>query len=428
MRSDKKTVLVDIHQRKEKLDSTIERLNASGVVSRKDRDLILTYIAERRTRRGELSIGRKGKLVRMLRIIRETLGKGFDKATSEDLKALILKLKERPVVMLVKRLDKKDKIFFEERVTDHKISTSTYRDYAVILNGFYSWFRDTKDPEETRGIYVHNPLPEELTQDKILTWDDALRMSNVCQSPRDRALVQTLWDSGLRIGELLTLQVGDVEVINDEQAVILHLRQSKTKIRNPVIGFAGPAMVDWLESHPFKDDLKAPHWIDFQYKRQWGYDAARRMLKKIGRWAGMEKDVNPHAFRKSSASFWGHNLTDSELENRFGWVQGSRQKRAYCFPDEDRINHKVLQVAGIEDVPKTNGDIVEEQKPQTCLWCETINPAGRKACKKCRRSLNPVVTPLNESKGVEKEALIAEIMQALKAKFGGKIKEIASVC
>jgi integrase len=428
MKKEKKDLLVDLYQFKEKFDSAVERLRASGAVSRKDKELILSYVAGRGTRRGELSLPRREKLVRYLRIMRETLGKDFDRATGEDLNALMEKLKNRPVVMLVRRSDEKGKTFFEEKVTDHRIGSWTHRDYAVILKGFYAWLKDTKDPEETRRIYAPKPLAEELTQDRIISWDDVLKMSGVCQSPRDRALIQTLWDSGLRIGELLTLRVGDVEVLNDGQAVILHLRESKTRIRNPVIGFAGPAMVDWLECHPHKDDTKAPLWVDFQHDRQWGYDAVRRMLRKIARRAGIEKNVNPHAFRKSSASVWGHHLTDSELENRFGWVQGSGMKRIYCFPDEDRVNNKVLQVAGIEDVPKTNGDIVEEQKPHTCLWCNTINPAGRKKCTKCRRSLNPIESPLKVSKDEEKQALIAEIMQALEAKFGEKIGRMATIC
>jgi len=420
-----KDVLLDVHQRKAKFEAAVERLNASKIISRKDKELILSYLEKGKARNGEFSVGRKEKLVRVLRIARETLGKDFERATSKDMEELMEKVKARPVIMLMKRSDGEGKVFFEERVTGRRIKPCTLRDYAVILNGFYKWVTGDESPEVTRKIRISQEQPRQITQDEIITWDDVLKMSGVCQSPRDRALVQALWESGIRISEMLTLLVGDVEVVNDGQAVILHLRQSKTKIRNPVMGFAGPAMLDWLECHPYKDDPKAPLWIDFQYKRAWCYDAARRTLKKLGELAGLEKPVNPHSFRKSSASFWSHHLTDSELENRFGWVQGSRQKRAYCFPDEDKINNRVLQVAGIEDVPKTKNDIVEEKRPYTCLWCETINPAGRKTCTKCRRSLNPTVPPAKTLQEEEKKALISEIMQALEAKFGKQIAQLA---
>lgn len=73
---------------------------------------------------------------------------------------------------------------------------------------------------------VRNRLPEDL-----LTDAEVRALIRSCVNPRDRALISLLADSGVRIGELLTLRVGDVQ--DDEYGLVVQVEGKTGRRRVP---------------------------------------------------------------------------------------------------------------------------------------------------------------------------------------------------
>lgn len=215
-----------------------------------------------------------------------------------------------------------------------------------------------------------------------------MKLSKAAMNSRDRALVQVLWDTGARIEELLTLRIRDVEAIYEGQAVKLHMRKSKTDIRSPLIVRSAPALLNWIENHPLRDNRDALLWVKVNNTNgPMDYCTARKILMDLAKRIKFEKLVNPHNFRKSSASFFSHKLSPSELKVRFGWRQSSKMLDIYCFPDEDKINGRILELEGIKrGEPEKEKD---ELMPKRCMWCSKLNPAGQEHCSTCNRPLDP---------------------------------------
>jgi len=63
--------------------------------------------------------------------------------------------------------------------------------------------------------------------------------------------------------------------------------------------------------------------------RQLMYPPLTMRIKRIAERAGIQKRVYNHLFRHTSATEKSGILTDSMMDEYFGWIQGSRMTRIY---------------------------------------------------------------------------------------------------
>jgi len=354
----------DIYNKDKRYKSAI-RLLLDADFSKRDKDIILEFVRHKK-RQEDIGIHREVKLLNYLRRLREELGVDFESASKKDIERL------HNIV--------------EGRRRMGQISRWTRYDMLTILRQIYRYLGKTELVED---IKIRRPEIEELHPDEILTWDDVVLMSKYALSERDKALVQVLWDSGLRIEELLTMRIKDAVVKNHNSAVELHIRKSKTKRRSPIIVRSAPALLSWIEKHPLKDDRDAPLWVNLTRPYSlMKYSTVRKVLKTLKERSGLKKRVNPHMFRKSSASFYCGLLTESEIKERFGWKQSSKMLDIYLHPNEREINKKIMKLHGLK-VDDDEEIVKDEEMPKKCLWCSTLNPAGQEFCTKCKRPLDP---------------------------------------
>ncbi|RLI25385.1 hypothetical protein DRO58_06455 [Candidatus Bathyarchaeota archaeon] len=198
--------------------------------------------------------------------IAKLLGKPFSEARKED------------IVEVVRKIEESD------------YSEWTKHDYKVILRIFYRWLRRSEEyPEEVRWIKVKrgklSKLPEEL-----LTVEDVRRLVDAADNLRDKAFVLVLYESGCRIGELLTLRLRHVRF--DEYGAIL-IVNGKTGMRRVRLIFSTPKLNQWVENHPLKDDPNAPLWVTLGTNsrfRPLSYQSARCLLKRLAHKAGIKKE------------------------------------------------------------------------------------------------------------------------------------------
>ena len=69
----------------------------------------------------------------------------------------------------------------------------------------------------------------------MLTEDDIKQLIAACLNSRDRALIALLYDSGMRVGELLGLRIKDLQIGKDISFVNV---DGKTGVRRIPIGFS----------------------------------------------------------------------------------------------------------------------------------------------------------------------------------------------
>jgi len=117
---------------------------------------------------------------------------------------------------------------------------------------------------------------------------------------RDKALILTLLDTGLRIGELLRIQMRDINFETSEINVAPFGTGKKTKPRVVVLGTTARRSV-WLYVARLEKERGITRPTDRLFPMT--PDSVRQMLTRLSKRAGVQ-DVHPHRFRHSFAIWY----------------------------------------------------------------------------------------------------------------------------
>ena len=352
---------IDLQKWDQRLESAKKDLQESKKVSNRNKKLILEFVNFKKNSR-QIGSARQCKYIQNLNVLAETLGKDLDKAKRRDIEQLV------------------------EKIYSWEHALWTKRVYLQILQTFYNWRK--KNNPVIEWLEIPKPKTKKVRPNEIITWRDAVKLSQHATNPRDKCLPQVLWESGCRISELLTLKFEDVEEVettNGGAVFILHLRESKTDIREVAIPESSPALAEWMSYHPKKEGFL---FVNFRDNNKIMTDAmARKVLRDLGDRAGITKPLNPHNFRKSSATIYAGEgvLSELELKKRFGWTADSRMLNIYVHLDDKKVNEKLLREKGL--LPTQEEEQEKKNQPIKCRWCSEMNAAGNRRCHKCKQPL-----------------------------------------
>ena len=290
------------------------------------------------------------------------LGKPFDKATRGD------------VERVLEALERSD------------YAPQTKLDFRKTVKKFYKWLNGGEAYPEcvawirTTGKRNHDRLPEDL-----LTEDDVRKLVATASHARDRALIASLWESGCRVGELLTMRVRHVAF---EDAVTRITIEGKTGARRVPLIDSTPYLAEWLDHHPLREKPSAPLWVGVGTvgrDASLAYAALRKMLAHVARKAGVKKDVNPHSFRHGRATVLANHLTEAQMNQYLGWVPGSGMPAVYVHLSGRDVDDAILEMRGKkprEPAPEST------MAPKACARCGTTNKATGRYCARCGAALD----------------------------------------
>jgi integrase/recombinase XerC len=199
------------------------------------------------------------------------------------------------------------------------------RGIALILSGwrgFYAWLgRDGKVPsnpvQDVRSPKAPKPLPKALGVDDAVQFADFESDDNPWLEARDAAMVELLYGSGLRVGELIGLDVQaskDAKGWVDLQAAEAHVLGKGSKRRTvPVGATALKALERWRTLrgpmgtasggpvHATQANAAAALFTGRNGTRLTAQSVWQR-LKRRSLQAGISTPVHPHMLRHSFAS------------------------------------------------------------------------------------------------------------------------------
>ncbi len=169
-----------------------------------------------------------------------------------------------------------------------------------------------------------------------------------------------LYETGCRIGELLFLRLKHAVI--DQYGAQLRV-SGKTGARRLRIILSVPYLTAWLNRHPQKEEPSARLWCNSK-GRVMSYGGMRSMLDRLGRRAGVKKALNPHMFRHSRATHLANHLTEAQMKEYFGWVQGSDMASIYVHLSGRDVDHAILKLYGITNDENQNDGT--KMKPKSC--------------------------------------------------------------
>ncbi|MBN1763384.1 MAG: tyrosine-type recombinase/integrase [Methanomicrobia archaeon] len=340
----------DIHGHQRRLELAFHRLERA-LITEEDRALIKDFV-HYKTAAQSIGLLRQDKYLRSLMLIAERYldGRTYASLTRED------------VMEIVSNIERSG------------MSGWTKHDYRVILKAFMIWLGKEKEV-----VWIKTSKPRKLP-DEILNEGEISRLIDSARSLRDKAFVACLYEGGFRISEIGGLRMKDVDF--DRYGAIAMV-EGKTGMRRVRLIWSTPYLSQWLEAHPQREDRLAPVWIKKDGKAL-GYPALREQLREIAKRAGIKKKVNPHNFRHSRSTHLASRLTESQMEEYLGWVQGSRMPSIYVHMSGRDLDGDLLKMYGLED---KRDDEPIKLKMQECPHCRTVNTAGARICINCRKPL-----------------------------------------
>jgi integrase/recombinase XerD len=107
---------------------------------------------------------------------------------------------------------------FQLHLLERRVSWSSFNQAVCALRFLY---RVTLGRPEHLPLIPYGKRPKTLPS--VLSPDEVLRLLNAAAPGRDRVLLQVAYGCGLRLSELLHLQVGDI----DSARMVIHVRQGK---------------------------------------------------------------------------------------------------------------------------------------------------------------------------------------------------------
>lgn len=240
--------------------------------------------------------------------------------------------------------------FFEHKA--RAVSHGTKCQIAVLLKGFFRWLFAMQDhllPPSFQEVLDTGEAGDDKRQRLI---PDAHVLAILNRARADfmmQALLMTLYDTGFRISEALSLNIGDVEFAPHDGTPGVWLRLPKenpryflkTGPRDVWVAQCVPALKQWLSVHPFGDRADAPLFLsrlghragDGSIRRgayvPLGPNKALRTLKSLCREASVPDYVD-HDFRHTKA-YWckKRDWADSKMCTFLGWSDGSKKPREY---------------------------------------------------------------------------------------------------
>ena len=184
--------------------------------------------------------------------------------------------------------------------------TTTARKVASIKS-FFGFLSEnniiTEDPTESMGSpRVGRALPKFLPEEEVTTLLDTAYKSGTNEGHRDAVIMELLYATGLRVGELVSLNMQDVDLSESyircmgkgSKERIVHLYPKALEELRRYLKHARVALIGHRRTEP---SLFVNHRGE-RLTRQWVWT----ILKTYAQKAGIQQNITPHTLRHSFAT------------------------------------------------------------------------------------------------------------------------------
>ncbi len=223
-----------------------------------------------------------------------------------DLKKFFDFILQKKIISL-KEIDRKVLEEFINYLNLQNISLRSQSRYLSSLRSFFKFlidegFVDSNPVEKIDSPKIRRNLPDVLTVEEVFKILNAVQTTD-CRGIRDKAILETLYASGLRVSELINLKQRDV--LKEQEVLKIFGKGSKERFV-PI----GSTALKWINEYQNKCrhsfEKQGIDSKDILFLNKNGKKFSRMGIWKIIRnyalLVGLEDKVHPHIFRHSFAT------------------------------------------------------------------------------------------------------------------------------
>jgi integrase/recombinase XerC len=237
-------------------------------------------------------------------------------------------------------------------LSEQNYSPATMARKIATLRSFYKWAQKRSFAESNPMTMIRTPrqgkrLPKAITVDQV---EQLLSAPDDGESlgARDRAMLETLYSTGIRVSELVDLNLEDL----DEPAECLRIRGKGKKERMVPLGSHAILAIKHYRDTVSTDERFNKSWSPERAVRplfvnkhggRLSSRSVRRKLDKYLRQAGLDPTISPHTLRHSFATHLLDNGADLRSVQELLGHQSLSTTQAYTHLTSQRLRNAYNQ-------------------------------------------------------------------------------------
>lgn len=198
-------------------------------------------------------------------------------------------------------------------------------------------------------------------RDKIITEEEYQKLLNYSFSPMHKAIIETFWITGARMGEIISINATDVHYDGEFTRIIL--RESKSETREFTYPSRAEHLLLWAEElQPYKNQKDKP-----MFASKYGSDEHKRIhdiypetiIKRICKRAKI-KHITPHDFRHTKITTMLKNgIPETHVKTLLGFEKDTNMFKVY---DHNRTKDYEEWFKDKKEETKPSYQLLEKQK------------------------------------------------------------------
>jgi integrase/recombinase XerD len=195
---------------------------------------------------------------------------------------------------------------FVDKLAEQKYTASTSARKIAALKTLFHWMMQrgivSEDPAaQLRSPKVEKRSPRLLSEDEMLRLFEATARVPTPRGLRDRALLEVIYSTGMRVSEAISLRLSDIDL--DASTVKCAGRGTRQRIA-PLTPQAATAVRIYMETA--RTDMLGTANTDYVFLNPLGTKLTRQAVWQLTRQyanlAGIEGELTPHTLRHSRAA------------------------------------------------------------------------------------------------------------------------------
>jgi len=200
-------------------------------------------------------------------------------------------------------------------LNDKEYSKATIARKLATLRSFYKYLVKTNRCSSNPLTAVRTPKQEKKLP-RFLEYEEIKRLldtppTETWLGARDRAILETLYSTGIRVSELVALNMDDVDFLGE----VIHIRGKGKKERiAPISSSALQAIQHYMEFRNKRAQSNTNFDAKVLFVNKHGHRlstrSVRRKMDKYLKMAGLDPNISPHTLRHSFATHMLNNGAD----------------------------------------------------------------------------------------------------------------------
>ena len=175
------------------------------------------------------------------------------------------------------------------------VSKTTIDNIRRVLSSFFSWLEDEDYILKNPIRRIHKIKTRKVVKE-VLSDEHFEILRDNCVNIRDLAMIELLASTGIRVSELVSLNIDDV-FFNERECIVLGKGDSER-----IVYFDAKTKIHLQKYLESRNDSNPALFVSFKkpYNRL-GINGVERRIRELGRDANIKK-VHPHKFRRTMAT------------------------------------------------------------------------------------------------------------------------------